>query len=74
MLPKARELQTQKKDLDIDEIPSLDDLIHGPSKHYPYQEVFENVKRVPVLVLHSSGSTGKADCKSQRSQRSDDAI
>ena len=40
-------------------VPSLNDLLHATSKPYPYHDQFEDVVWKPVLVLHSSGSTGK---------------
>ena len=63
MLPKAQELQAKGTHLDIHEVPSLDDLIHGDSKLYAFQQTFEEARWNPVMVLHSSGSTGKACCR-----------
>lgn len=59
--PKVHDLQTQKKDLRIFAVQSLSGMIQesNNSKHYPYEVDFSDVRLNPVLVLHSSGSTGK---------------
>ena len=56
---KAGELQKQKEDLQIFTVQSLNDMLQEHSKHYPYEVEFTNARFDPVLVLHSSGSTGK---------------
>ncbi|KAI9879042.1 MAG: hypothetical protein M1830_009784 [Pleopsidium flavum] len=58
MTPKVHDLQAAKKDLQIFDVQPLDDMIQGHTKHYPYEEAFEDVRWNPILVLHSSGSTG----------------
>lgn len=62
---KVHELQKQKKDLQILTVQSLNDMLQEHSKHYPYEVEFANVRWDPVLVLHSSGSTGKASVQKQ---------
>ncbi|KIW17956.1 hypothetical protein PV08_05151 [Exophiala spinifera] len=40
------------------EIPSLNDMLHGESKMYPFDKTFEQVSHEPVVIIHSSGTTG----------------
>ncbi|TGO35888.1 hypothetical protein BHYA_0142g00040 [Botrytis hyacinthi] len=40
------------------EIPTIEDLLNTPSKHYPYDKTFDEVCDEPFLVMHTSGSTG----------------
>ena len=56
---KIRDLQAQKKDLQTFAVQSLNDMLRGPSEHYSYEVKFSDVRFDPVLILHSSGSTGK---------------
>ena len=62
---KVYELQKQKKDLQIFTVQSLSDMLQEHSKSYPYEVEFANVRWDPVLVLHSSGSTGKLPTQKQ---------
>ncbi|KAM0798210.1 hypothetical protein BDR22DRAFT_823561 [Usnea florida] len=39
-------------------VPSFDEMIQAQSHDYPYMEKFEDVVDDPVVILHSSGSTG----------------
>ena len=58
---KVHDLQAEKKDLQILAVQSLGDMVLDYDKHYPYEVKFSDVRWDPVLVLHSSGSTGKVD-------------
>ena len=58
MFPKVHDLQTGKKDLQLLAVASLHDMLQGHSKHYPYEPTFAEARWNPVLILHSSGSTG----------------
>lgn len=58
MTQKVRELQAEKADLQIFDVQPFDDMIRGDPKHYPYEEKFADVRWNPILILHSSGSTG----------------
>lgn len=58
MTPKVEELQSHMEELNCFLIPSLEDVLGAMSAHYPYEEIFEQVIWKPILVLHSSGSTG----------------
>ena len=59
MVPKARLQQEEKKELQILQVPSLDDMLVDASEHYPYQKDFASARWDPIAVLHSSGSTGR---------------
>lgn len=56
----VRALLKEAPDLRAHQVPSLTDLIlPGPgAEPYPFNKEYETAKRDPILVLHSSGSTG----------------
>ena len=56
---RVHDLQTHKKDLQTFVVQSLSDMLQKYSNHYPYEVEFSDVRWDPVLILHSSGSTGK---------------
>ena len=58
---KIHVLQTEKKNLQIFGVQSLDDMLMEYNKHYPYEVKFSDVRWDPVLILHSSGSTGEVN-------------
>ncbi len=51
--------QEEKKELQILQVPSLDDMLVDASEHYPYHKDFATARWDPIVVLHSSGSTGR---------------
>lgn len=58
-------LQIQALKADFNELESFtvegfEDMLRGQSKPYPYEVTFAEARWDPVLVLHSSGSTGKS--------------
>ena len=40
------------------EIPSDKDLLLHRHRHYPYNKTFEKARDEPLVVLHTSGTTG----------------
>ncbi|TEY43707.1 hypothetical protein BOTCAL_0362g00110 [Botryotinia calthae] len=40
------------------EIPTIENLLTAPTKHYPYNKSFDDVCDEPLVVMHTSGSTG----------------
>lgn len=44
----------------IETIPSFDQMLGSNPAPYPYEKEFDDAENEPILVLHSSGSTGKA--------------
>ncbi|KAK7743323.1 putative NRPS-like protein biosynthetic cluster [Diatrype stigma] len=51
-------LLKEREDLRAHKILPLEDLIRSGAKHYPYEKEYEEAKWDPILILHSSGSTG----------------
>ena len=41
-------------------ISSLEELMTADHPHYPYEKTFEEARNDPFIVLHTSGTTGKA--------------
>ncbi|KAF2758478.1 acetyl-CoA synthetase-like protein [Pseudovirgaria hyperparasitica] len=44
--------------LDIHEIPSLMSLLETVVEHYPYEKTFQSARGEPLVVIHTSGTTG----------------
>lgn len=42
-------------------VPDLDDLLSSQSPHYEYGRTFAEGRTDPILIAHSSGSTGIVD-------------
>lgn len=59
MSQKIQDLQEEKSGLQIFLVESLDEMLLGNSKYYHYEGNYTDVRWDPVLVLLSSGSTGK---------------
>ena len=58
MSQKVQDLQGEKSGLQIFLVESLDEMLLGDAKYYPYECNYTDVRWDPVLVLLSSGSTG----------------
>src|SRR3954470_12970436 len=43
---------------DTHEIPSLSKLLDEEYEHYPLKKTFESAKSEPLIVVHTSGTTG----------------
>ena len=56
--PKIQALKADVDDLQSFVVESLDDMLSGESEPYLYEVSFSQACWDPVLVLHSSGSTG----------------
>ena len=59
VIEKVKELQKQKEDLQTFAVQSLNEMLCDFDEHYPYDVEYSKVRWDPVLILHSSGSTGK---------------
>ena len=59
--PKVQSLKAAISDLQTWTVESLDEMLQGESKKYAYEAAYEQARWDPVLVLHSSGSTGKIE-------------
>lgn len=51
-------LLKERPETKIHKIASLEELILSEAKHYPFEKEYEKAKWDPILILHSSGSTG----------------
>ncbi|RYP65180.1 hypothetical protein DL770_009058 [Monosporascus sp. CRB-9-2] len=58
VLPVVKQLQNVEPTIRPEVIPSFSDMINSTPDHFPYEKDFEESRNDPVLVLHSSGSTG----------------
>jgi len=47
-----------KRAMDLYQIPNLDDLLGKQYSHYPYTKTFEQARSDPLVVVHTSGTTG----------------
>ena len=59
MSQKLQDLSDKKSGLQTFLVESLDEMLLGNSKYYQYECNYTDVRWDPVLVLCSSGSTGK---------------
>lgn len=58
---KVVELQIEIPNLMAEVVPALDHWLEAYTKPYPYFKTYKDAKWDPILVLHSSGSTGEND-------------
>ncbi|RWA08436.1 hypothetical protein EKO27_g6678 [Xylaria grammica] len=56
--PLVRPLQELKSDLRTEAVPSFDEMMGSVPAEFPYSKSFDEAYNDPVVVLHSSGSTG----------------
>ena len=52
-------MQELAENVRVVDIPSLQELLDEPASHFPYPKIFESARNDPVVVLHTSGSTGE---------------
>ncbi|KAH9890802.1 acetyl-CoA synthetase-like protein [Xylariomycetidae sp. FL2044] len=58
VIPIVKPLDESNGSLEMQVLPSLEDMLHSAPQPYPYVKSFEEARDEPILVLHSSGSTG----------------
>ncbi|KAL8947218.1 MAG: hypothetical protein Q9222_006475, partial [Ikaeria aurantiellina] len=58
MAPMISTMRSAKPDLEYWTIEGLESLLTAKSQPFPYHHDYDEVKDHPILVLHSSGSTG----------------
>lgn len=56
---KVLELQSQMDNLRVEKLAPFDDWLARYDTPFPYYRTFEDSKWDPIVVLHSSGSTGR---------------
>ena len=65
-----RNVQETLINLESAEVPSLERMFETEGHQYPYNETYESAKRNPIVVLHSSGSTGTLFLQPQYNENS----
>lgn len=58
MHAQAIALQELCPDLQVFQVPSFDEMLSSPAKHYPYRKTWAEAKDDVFLIVHTSGSTG----------------
>lgn len=53
----------------VEAASSFRDMLQSSPEHYPYEKDFDEAKGDPILVLHSSGSTGMCCAISNRNMQ-----
>ncbi|KAF2472981.1 putative NRPS-like enzyme [Lindgomyces ingoldianus] len=56
--PIVKQLNAINESLTILEVPSFQDMFQSTPSSYPFGKIYDQVKNDPILILHSSGSTG----------------
>lgn len=59
MLPVAESLQKERKQLRFLAVPTLNEMLVDASEPYLYDKDYATARWDPMVVLHSSGSTGR---------------
>lgn len=54
----VKQFRADLPDLDCETIPTLTELLDAPETEYSYDFMFDQLRSEPILILHSSGSTG----------------
>lgn len=60
LAPLFKSVQNLAPSATYSDIPSINDMLHAETEHYPYTKAFEEAKDDPIIILHSSGSTGQS--------------
>jgi len=58
LAPITKALLAAKEDLRCFQVLSFEEMLLANAEPYPYDYTFEEAARKPILILHSSGSTG----------------
>lgn len=58
LAPLVKSLQSVAPSVSTDAIPSFQEMLESNPEPYPYEKSFEEARGDPIVVLHSSGSTG----------------
>lgn len=56
--PQAVTAIAECHDIRVLEIPSVEELLGNTYPPYPYEKSFETARKEPLVVLHTSGTTG----------------
>lgn len=66
-LPRIKDLRAQKPDVQIYTVPLIEQMAEAQADHYPYEKTFEEAQNDPIILCHTSGSTGKSPKRSRAS-------
>lgn len=55
---KINSLKERKLGAESWVLPALDELLTGVTKHFPYEKTWSEARTDPILIAHTSGSTG----------------
>ena len=55
----VQELAQERPSIVAVPMPSLEELLDSRPNHFPYEKDFDEAEDDPVLICHTSGSTGK---------------
>jgi acyl-coenzyme A synthetase/AMP-(fatty) acid ligase len=58
VLPVVKALVASSSDIDCAEIPSFQEMMQSQSPVYRFDKNFDDARNEPIVILHSSGSTG----------------
>ncbi|KAF2011090.1 putative NRPS-like enzyme [Aaosphaeria arxii CBS 175.79] len=58
LLPMINQLKVENSEILTEEIPSFNHILNSEPEDFPFDPHYEEVKDNPIVVLHSSGSTG----------------
>lgn len=56
------ELKAKASHVRFWQVPTLAEILAGQPERYPLAKTYEDAKRDPAIIIHSSGSTGKYCC------------
>lgn len=56
---KVQELREERPSIVAIPMPSLEELLESRPHHYPYDKIFDEVENDPIIIVHTSGSTGE---------------
>lgn len=59
LAPLMKPLKELDTSVAFDTVPSFQVMFDSQAEHYPYEKTFEEARSDPIVVLHSSGSTGE---------------
>ena len=59
MGPVIKGVESAMQTLECLHVPSLEEMLEARTEDFPYSEEFDEARRNPIVILHSSGSTGR---------------
>lgn len=59
LAPLIKPLKELDPSVSFDIVPSFQVMLDSQAEHYAYEKSFEEARSDPIVVLHSSGSTGQ---------------